>query len=85
MISVPSSVQVKVQLSLWITKYHATKTYGEVEMVSFTPRPLCSQGKIPRYHWVVGWVGPRAGLDAVTKRKILASAGNRTLDVQLVD
>jgi len=23
-------------------------------------------------HWVGGWVGPRAGLDAVAKRKILS-------------
>jgi hypothetical protein len=25
----------------------------------------------PRTHWIEGWVGPRAGLDAVEKRKIL--------------
>jgi len=24
----------------------------------------------PRTHWVEGWVGPRAGLDMVSKRKI---------------
>jgi hypothetical protein len=23
-------------------------------------------------HWIVGWVGPRSGLDAVTKRKFLS-------------
>jgi hypothetical protein len=28
-----------------------------------------------------GWVGTRAGIDAVVKRKIPASAGNRTLVV----
>jgi hypothetical protein len=26
-------------------------------------------------HWIVGWVGPRAGLDAVEKRKILDLLG----------
>jgi hypothetical protein len=27
-------------------------------------------GRTPRTHWIGGWVGPRAGLDAVAKRKI---------------
>jgi hypothetical protein len=27
-------------------------------------------GKDPRTHWIEDWVGPRAGLDAVTKRNI---------------
>jgi hypothetical protein len=35
-------------------------------VVSFTPRPLYPQGP----HWIGGWVGPRAVLDAVVKRKI---------------
>jgi hypothetical protein len=34
------------------------------------PRPLHSRGKSPRStHWVGGWVGPRAGLDAMAKEK----------------
>jgi hypothetical protein len=36
-------------------------------MVSFTPRPLYPHIKSP---WIGGWVGPRAVLDAVVKRKI---------------
>jgi hypothetical protein len=39
-------------------------------VVSFTPRPLYPQGKSPWYHWIGGWVGPRAFLDTVVKRKI---------------
>jgi hypothetical protein len=31
-------------------------------------------------HWTGGWVGPRAGLDTVVKRKFPAPAGTRTLD-----
>jgi hypothetical protein len=31
----------------------------------FTP-----MGRAPGTHWIGGWVGPRAGLDAVVKRKI---------------
>jgi hypothetical protein len=41
-----------------------------MEVVNFTPRPLYHQGKIPGTPWIGGWVGPRAVLDAVVKRKI---------------
>jgi hypothetical protein len=39
-------------------------------VVSFMTRPLHPQGRTPRTHWLGGWVGPRAGLDAVMKREI---------------
>jgi hypothetical protein len=39
-------------------------------MGSFTPRSLCPQGKRPLYPLDRRLVGPRAGLDAVEKRKI---------------
>jgi hypothetical protein len=39
-------------------------------VVSFTPRPLYLQGKSPGTRWLGDWVGPRAVLDAVVKRKI---------------
>jgi hypothetical protein len=29
----------------------------------------------PRTHWIGGWVGPRAGLDDVKKRKFLTLPG----------
>jgi ABC-type taurine transport system ATPase subunit len=48
-------------------------------MVSFTPRQL-----YPGIHWIGGWVNPRAGMDAVAKRRISAPVGNRTLVVQTV-
>jgi hypothetical protein len=35
---------------------------------SFTPRERASGN-----HWIGGWVGPNAGLDAVSKRKISSS------------
>jgi hypothetical protein len=56
--------KVNVKLSLCLTKHHAMKTYWEngctaprildlgtrwMWVVSFTPRPLCPQGKSPRY------------------------------------
>jgi DMSO/TMAO reductase YedYZ molybdopterin-dependent catalytic subunit len=40
----------------------------------FTPRPLYPFGdRVPGTHCVGGWVGSRAGLEAMEKRKILHS------------
>jgi hypothetical protein len=36
--------------------------------VLFTSRPLYPWGKSPFTHWIGGWVGPTAGLDAVSKK-----------------
>jgi hypothetical protein len=41
----------------------------------FTPRE-----RAPGTHWIGGWVGPSAVLDAVMKRKIPSPAVNRTLE-----
>jgi hypothetical protein len=40
--------------------------------VSFTPGPLYSGERTSGtgIHWIGDWVGPKAGLDAVAKRKI---------------
>jgi len=38
--------------------------------ICFTPLPLYLRGKSPGTHWIGGYMGPRAGLDAVEKRKI---------------
>jgi hypothetical protein len=41
-------------------------------VVSITPRPRFTPGeRTPGAHWEGGWVGPRAGLDKGTGRKIL--------------
>jgi hypothetical protein len=32
-------------------------------------------GKGPRSHWIEGWVGPRAGLEDMEKRKFLILLG----------
>jgi hypothetical protein len=39
-------------------------------MVSFTPGRFTPRKRAPGTHWIGGWVGPRAVLDAVVKRKI---------------
>jgi hypothetical protein len=50
------------------------------------PRTLYPPEKeIPATHWIGGWVGPRAVLDAVVKRKIPSfrrESNPRTLIVQ---
>jgi hypothetical protein len=35
------------------------------------PAALYPRGKDPGTHWIGGWMGPRAGLDAGARRKIL--------------
>jgi hypothetical protein len=37
----------------------------------------------PGTHWIGGWVGPRAVLDTVVKRKVLSPAGNRIYSLSL--
>jgi hypothetical protein len=42
--------------------------------VSITPwLPFTPRERTPGTHWTGGWVGPRASLDAETKRKVLVS------------
>jgi len=40
-------------------------------MVSFTHQPLYPQEVTPGTDWLGCWVGPRVGLDAMAKTKIL--------------
>jgi hypothetical protein len=87
----------RVKLPLCFTKHQAMKAYWGCRgvaldlgtrwrwVVSFTPRSLYPPRKIPSIHWIGGWVGPRAVLDAVVKRKIpipLQESNPRTLIVQ---
>jgi hypothetical protein len=48
-------------------------------VVSFIPQPLNTEGKNPSIHWIGGWMGPRAGLNVMEKRKMLAPLKNLTL------
>jgi hypothetical protein len=43
----------------------------EVSGQLHAPAALTPGKEPPRSHWIGGWVGPRAGLDRVVKRKIL--------------
>jgi hypothetical protein len=76
---------IKVKLSLCLTKYHAMKTYWEWryssthsltsaldggEWSASRPGRFTLMERAPITHWIGGWVGSRAILDAVVKRKI---------------
>jgi hypothetical protein len=78
-------VKGEVVRVLFLTEHHAMKVYWGVEYSSthsltsaldggewsaslpgrFTPKEIA-----PNTHWIGGWVGPRAVLDAMVKRKI---------------
>jgi hypothetical protein len=45
---------------------------------SHAPVALYLREKDPGTHWIGSWVGLRAGLDIVARRKSFASAENRT-------
>jgi hypothetical protein len=74
-----------VKLSLFVTKHHAMKAYWGVgrgthtfltaeldggELSNSRPGRFTPKERNPGTHWIGSWVGPRAGLDAVAKRKI---------------
>jgi len=71
---------------LCLIKHHATETYGGVEGI--TPctldliRAAITRGKNFNTHSIGGWVVPRAGLNAVEKRKIPCTYPERTPTVQ---
>jgi hypothetical protein len=47
-----------------------TSALDGVEWSASRPGRFTPKERTPATHWIGGWVGPRAGLDAVVKRKI---------------
>jgi hypothetical protein len=45
------------------------------EWSASTPGRFTPEERAPGTHWIGGWVGPRAGLDDVEKRKFLSLPG----------
>jgi hypothetical protein len=50
--------------------YSLTLALDEGEWSSSWPGHFTTRERAPDTHWIGGWVGPRAGLDTVSKRKI---------------
>jgi hypothetical protein len=70
---------------IWEWRHSSTHSqpryYMEVSCQLHVPAAALPE-KEPGIRWIGGWVGPRAGLDAVAKRKIPVPGGNRTPVVQ---
>jgi hypothetical protein len=61
----PRHTGVEIQLHAFLTSALDGGERSASRPGLFTPR-----GRAPDTHWIGGWVGPRAVLDAVVKRKI---------------
>jgi hypothetical protein len=66
---------VEVQLHAFLTSELDGGEWSASRPGRFTPRE-----RAPGTHWIGGWVGPRADLDAVAMKKISIPASNRTLE-----
>jgi hypothetical protein len=64
---------------------YLTSALDGAEWSDSRPGHFTSDERAPVAHFVRGWVGPRAGVDAFAKRNVYSPAGNRTLVVQPVD
>jgi hypothetical protein len=49
------------------------------------PGPFIPRETAPRIHWIEGWVGPRASLDTVEKRKIPSPCRDSNPDHPIVE
>jgi hypothetical protein len=61
--------KVDVHIHIFLTSALVGGEWSASRPYRFTP------GKEPRYPLIVGWVGPRASLDGVKKRKFLTLFG----------
>jgi hypothetical protein len=57
-------------LYLCLTKQHAMKVFWGSGGIASRPGRFAPREIAPISHWIGGWVGPRAVLDAVVKREI---------------
>jgi hypothetical protein len=64
---------VDVEIHIFLTSALAGGEWSASRRRRFTPGEVALDT-----HWIGGWVGPRASLDDVEKRKYLVPARNRT-------
>jgi hypothetical protein len=80
--------KVKVKLSLSLTKHHAMKSLTSVldggEWSASRPGRFIRKERPPDTHWIGGCVDPRAGLDTVSKRKILSPHRDSSPDQDII-
>jgi hypothetical protein len=72
---------------MYSSTHSSTSALDGGEWSASRPGRLTPRERAPGAHWIGGWVGPRAVLDAVVKRKIpspLRESNPRTPIVQLV-
>jgi hypothetical protein len=92
----PLQIMVKVKLSLCLTKHHTMKTWMYRSTHSLTlaldggewsvscPGCFTPRERAPGMHWIGCWVGLRAGLDTVLKRKISSPHQDSNLDHPII-
>jgi hypothetical protein len=61
-------------LDVYIHTFYTPTLVGGERSTS-RPGRFTSVEKAPGTHWIGGWVGPRAGLDDIKKRKLLPLPG----------
>jgi hypothetical protein len=61
---------VDAEIHIFLTSALVGGEWSASRPSRFTPRE-----RTPNTHWIGGWVGPRAGLDNVEKRKFLTLPG----------
>jgi hypothetical protein len=55
---------------MYSSTYSLTSALDGGEWSDSRPGRFTPMERAPRTHWIEGWMGPRASIDAVVKRKI---------------
>jgi hypothetical protein len=68
-------------VEVYSSTHSMTSALDGSEWSAARPGRFAARERDPSTHWIGGWVGPRAVLDAMVKREIsIPRPGNRTLE-----